>query len=72
MSALHEIIGKRAFELLPRWEQDFWETERENIPTYCVYPDTHLECQWGDVEKLPFYEHYCMLPGAACHRSVSV
>lgn len=66
MSALHETIGKRAFELLPQWEQDFWAPEQENIPTYCVYPDTHLECQWGDVGKLPFYEHYCMLPDGHC------
>lgn len=66
MSALHEQIGKRAFELLPQWEQDFWAPERENMPSYCVYPDTHLECQWGATELLPFYEHYCLLPDGHC------
>ena len=62
MSALHEIIGKRALELLPQWERDFWKPELANMPRYCCYPDTHLECQWEAPEKLPFYEKYCLLP----------
>lgn len=66
MSALHDIIGKRALELLPQWERDFWKSEWENMPTYCFYPDDHLGCQWEAPEKLPFYEKYCLMPNGKC------
>lgn len=66
MSALHKEIGKRALELLPGWEQDFWESQGEKMPAYCCYPDTHLECQWTAPEQLPFYEKYCLLPDGHC------
>ena len=35
MSSLHNIIGRRAFELLPANERFFWKDEAENIPHYC-------------------------------------
>ncbi|MBR7121695.1 MAG: hypothetical protein IKC94_05590 [Lentisphaeria bacterium] len=66
MSSQHDLLGKRAFELLPSWEREFWAEEKENIPQYCFYPDLHLVEQWGSPEKLKFYEKYCLMPNGKC------
>ena len=66
MSSLHKEIGQRAFELLPEWEQQFWKEETDKLPEYCEYPDLHLGEQWGDWNKLKFYEKYCIMPNGIC------
>lgn len=66
MSGLHSQIGKRALELLPEWERNFWQNETENMPLYCNYPDIHLAAQWEKPEKLGYYEKYCKMPNGIC------
>lgn len=66
MSGLHTVLGKRAYELLPDWEQDFWKSEKEQIPEYCFYPDRHLEAQWISEEKMAYYSKYCVMPNGLC------
>ena len=51
MSAVHDIIGKRAFELLAPEEQLFWKGEQNNLPGYCDLPDLHLASQWDGSGK---------------------
>ena len=66
MSALHNLLGKRALQLLPEWETAFWAEEMENMPEYCFYPDHHLAAQWGDPERFRSYEKYCIMPDGSC------
>lgn len=62
MSALHDVIGKRALELLPEEEQSFWEPEKGNLPGYCDLPDLHLASQWDDPGKEAWYARYGVMP----------
>ena len=63
MSGLHDQLGKRALELLPSWERDFWKREVENIPGYCFYPDDHQAAQWDPTpERFEFLGKYCIMP----------
>ena len=61
MSGLHDKMGRRAFELLPAECRRFWESEAENIPNYCDYPDLHMGSQWEAPEKERFYARYCVM-----------
>lgn len=63
MSGLHDQLGKRALELLPQWQQAFWQQEIENIPLYCNYPDDHQAAQWDPTpERFEFLSRYCIMP----------
>jgi len=66
MSSLHTILGKRAYELLPAWEQEFWKSEADELPVYCFYPDYHLGAQWTSAEKFAYYGKYCVMPNGVC------
>lgn len=66
MSAIHPEIGKRAFELLPPEEQNFWNPERKNLSQNCDLPDLHLASQWDGSGKEPWYAQYDVMPNGRC------
>ena len=66
MSAVHDIIGKRAFELLAPEEQLFWKGEQNNLPGYCDLPDLHLASQWDGSGKEKWYAQYGVMPNGRC------
>ena len=66
MSAIHPEIGKKAFELLPSEEQNFWHPERENLSRWCDLPDLHLASQWDGSGKEAWYAQYGVMPNGRC------
>ncbi|MBO4647439.1 MAG: hypothetical protein J5806_04720 [Lentisphaeria bacterium] len=58
MSGIHSVLGKRAFELLPPAERQFWKSEQDDLPGYCDLPDLHLAAQWDGSGKLEWYAKY--------------
>lgn len=61
MSGLHDIMGARAFQLLKKDEQLFWQDAADELSHCCDYPDLHLGSQWEAPEKEPFYARYCVM-----------
>ncbi|MBE6374708.1 MAG: hypothetical protein E7055_21920 [Lentisphaerae bacterium] len=62
MSGIHSVLGKRAFELLPPAERNFWKSEQAVLPGYCDLPDLHLASQWDGSGKLEQYARYGVMP----------
>jgi len=61
MSALHDILGKLSYRVLPEWEKKLWAAQKDMIPEYCFMPDKHLGLPLNDKEEKRLRK-YCLLP----------
>lgn len=52
----HKVISKIAYDVLPKWEKEFWQDEAVNIVKYASLPDevTNPKCK-----------EFCMMPNGA-------
>ena len=54
-SSQHILMGRYAHNSLPAWEQDFWQSQREQIAEHCLIPDRYYT-------NKAEYARYCVMP----------
>jgi len=60
MSSIHDTLGKISYNMLPEWERQLWAGQRDMIPEYCFFPDTHLSVQL-EPDKEKTLRKYCVM-----------